>query len=152
MHTSIPRSSTLATPTRTGTPRLRPAWLKGDRPHVVGFVVALGLATVLVSGPVQTWLEQRDRVLMLETTLTALETENTALADRAAELRDPDHVELAAREQQGMVRPGEVPYVVVPPEVYSPVIGQDRAATTAATDERGTIARLWAAVQGLFSS
>lgn len=141
----------MATTTRTGTPRLRPAWLKGDRPHVVGFVVALGLATVVVSAPVQTWLEQRDRVLQLETTLSALEAENAELGDRAAELRDPEHVELAAREQQGMVRPGEVPYVIVPPEVDNPVIGQDRAATSgAAPADQGVLARLWSAVTGLF--
>lgn len=141
----------MATPSQAGTPRLRPAWLKGDRPHVIGFVVALGLASVVVSGPVQTWLEQRDRVVQLETTLAALDAENAELSDRTAELRDPEHVELAAREQQGMVRPGEVPYVVVPPVVDSPVIGQDRAATTVVADERGTVERLWDALRGLFA-
>ena len=50
-----------------------------------------------------------------------------------------------------MVRPGEVPYVIVPPEVDNPVIGQDRAATTGvAPEEQGLAARLWGAVTGLF--
>lgn len=127
--------------------RLRAATLGGERPYLVVVAVSVGLGVVVVSGPVQTWLEQRDRVERLEATLDAVEEENAELGDRAVELRDPEQVELAAREDQGMVRPGEVPYVIVPPEVDEPVIGSQPPPV--AQDDRGTLRRLWDALAGL---
>lgn len=128
--------------------RLRQRFLHGDRPYLVGFVAALGLSLVIVSGPMQTWLAQRDLVDQRAAVLAVLEEENAGLADRVEELNDPDTIEAEAREQQGMVMPGEVPYVIVPPDAGAERIAPDL--TDVETDDRGWFARAWEAVTQLF--
>ena len=127
--------------------RTRLRFLHGDRPHLLGLVVATVLALVIVSGPIQTWLAQRDLVEQREGVLEVLEEENAALSDRVRDLHDPDTIEAEAREQQGMVRPGQVPYVIVPPPADGERIAPDL--TDVETDERGWFARVWEAVTGL---
>ena len=140
-------------PARPPTPRellrrARMRVLRGDRPYVVAFLAATGFALVVVSGPIQTWLTQRDLVDQREGILAVLDEENDRLHDRVRELNDPDTIEAEAREQQGMVRPGEVPYVIVPPDADSERISPDL--TDVPTDERGWVTRAWEAVAGLF--
>ena len=52
----------------------------------------------------------------------ALDTENQRLERRVTDLDDDVTIELLARSQQGLVRPGEVPYVLIAPEVDVPRI------------------------------
>ena len=139
--------------TRPPTPRellhrARLRVLHGDRPYVVAFVAATGLALVVVSGPIQTWMAQRDLVEQREAVLTVLEEENAALAARVRDLNDPDTIEAEAREQQGMVRPGEVPYVIVPPALGNERIAPDL--TEVEPEERGWFSRVREALTGLF--
>ena len=47
-----------------------------------------------------------------------------------------------------MVRPGQVPYVIVPPRTDSERIAPDL--TDVEVDDRGWFARVWEAVSGLF--
>lgn len=128
--------------------RARLRVLHGDRLYWVAFLAAAGLSLVIVSGPIQTWLEQRELVERREAVLAVLDEENADLTDRVRALNDPDTIEAEAREQQGMVRPGEVPYVIVPPDVDSERIAPDL--TDVDTDERGWFAKVWEAVTGLF--
>lgn len=127
--------------------RLRQRFLHGDRPYVVAFVAAVGVALVIISGPIQTWLGQRDLVDQRAAVLEVLEDENADLAARVRELNDPDTIEAEAREQQGMVRPGEVPYVIVPPDTGAERIAPDL--TDVETDGRGWLTRAWEAVTQL---
>lgn len=127
--------------------RARLRVLHGDRPYWVALLAATGLSLVIVSGPIQTWLAQRDLVERREAVLAVLDEENAELADRVRALNDPDTIEAEAREQQGMVRPGEVPYVIVPPAVDSERIAPDL--TDVETDDRGWFARVWEAITGL---
>ena len=60
---------------------------------------------------------ERTRIAALEAKAAALEAENVRLERRITDLDDPATVELLAREQLGLVRPGEVPYVLIPPQV-----------------------------------
>lgn len=94
----------------------------GDRPFVLGFVVLAAVAALMLAGPVGRHLDSRDRIEGLEQRRDALQTEIERLEGRAADLEDPDHVELLAREQLGLVQPGEVPYVVVAPEQDRPQV------------------------------
>ncbi len=128
--------------------RARLRVLHGDRFHVVAFLTATGLSLVIVSGPIQTWMEQRDLVEQREAVVALLEKENAALAERVADLNDPATIEQEAREQQGMIRPGEVPYVIVPPDVDAERFSLDL--TDVDTDDRGWFAKAWEAVTGLF--
>jgi cell division protein FtsB len=74
----------------------------------------LFLITVVSIAPTRVWLEQRARLRELERQAAALETTNERLADRLAELRDPDTLERLARECLGMVEPGEIAIITVP--------------------------------------
>ncbi|MBI4259620.1 MAG: septum formation initiator family protein [Actinobacteria bacterium] len=92
----------------------------GPRPRVtgravllVGVVIALLVAAV---NPVRTLLAQQDRIADLEETVRELEDENARLGDRIEQLRDPGFLERVARECLGMVRPGEIPFVLLPEE------------------------------------
>ena len=118
--------------------------VRGDRPLVVMLLGALTLAVVLLSGPAQSYLEARDRVESLELKAAALDTENERLQRRVEDLEDPLTVELLAREEQGFVRPGEVPYTLIPPEVTRPRITSTRSRPQA--EPGAWYQRVWAAV------
>ncbi len=90
--------------------------LVGDRPFQLGILALLVLGVLVLSGPLQTYLEQRDRVDLLEQQVAALDDANAELQQRADDLRRPEYQQLLARERYGYVHPGEVAYVVVPPE------------------------------------
>ena len=98
------------------------AAVAGDRPLIAGLLGLLVLSVIMLSGPLQSFWQGRERVQLLDAKNQALTTEIDALRDRAAELRDPEQIELLAREQQGFIRPGEVPYAIVPPAVDRPRI------------------------------
>ena len=72
-----------------------------------------------------------------------------ALCASAADLEDPGHQELIAREQYGYVMPGEVPYVVVPPNRDTSTFA-DTPEVEAEVD-RPWFRRAWDTVTGLFS-
>lgn len=100
--------------------------VEGDRPLIVGLVALLGLSVVMLSGPLQSYWHGRERVALLEAKHEALTTEIADLEARAEALHDPDEIELLAREHLGLVRPGEVAYAIVPPEVDRPQITAPR--------------------------
>jgi len=83
---------------------------------------ALAFGAMMLIDPLEGYLVQRQRVAVLEQQALALEGENLRLERRIEDLDDPVTVELLARAQQGLVRPGEVPYVLTPPPVDAPRI------------------------------
>lgn len=122
--------------------------VSGDRPLVVALLGVLGLAVILLSGPTQSYLDHRARVEVLELQAEVLEAENARLSSRAEALQDDGTIERLAREQQGFIRPGEVPYALVPPEVERPritVTWDDPEPAPAPWYERA-----WGTVQALF--
>lgn len=122
--------------------------LAGDRPFLLGFAVLLVLGVMVISGPLRSYLDQRDRVELLERQLAVLDESNAELSQRAADLQDPEYQELLARERYGYVRPGEVPYVIVPPERDTSEIGE-----TLTVDEpapRPWYRAAWDGLTGLF--
>lgn len=124
------------------------AAVSGDRPFVIGLVGVLALAVVMLSGPFQSYVDGRARVESLQAKVAALDAENGSLRQRQADLEDPTNIELLAREQQGMIRPGEVPYAIVPPEVERPLI------TAPAPEAEADVPwhrRVWEAVTTVFS-
>jgi cell division protein FtsB len=78
---------------------------------------AIGLGVALLAQPFEDYVEARQRASVLQQQALALETENLRLERRIDDLDDPVTIELLARSQQGLVRPGEVPYVLIAPEV-----------------------------------
>jgi len=81
-------------------------------------LVLLGFAVVVVLFafvyPTRTFLSQRKEVSAAERRLQVLEESSEALRRDNAQLETDAEVERRAREDFGMVRPGETPYVLVP--------------------------------------
>lgn len=87
----------------------------GDRPFLVLLIVLVALLGAMAMGPVQRYTAAADRVEALEGTRAQLAAQVDRLEDRRATLEDPEELELIARTELGLVKPGEIPYVVVPP-------------------------------------
>ena len=102
---------------------------------------ALGLGAVLLAPPFEQYVVARQRVALLEQQALALDAENQRLERRVVDLDDDVTIELLARSQQGLVRSGEVPYVLIAPEVDVPRI---RDAPQQATSEDDLLDRLLA--------
>ena len=66
--------------------------------------------------PARLYVEQRTELAELSRRATELAAVNERMAARADRLRDPAFLEGLARRCLGMVRPGEVAFVVVPEE------------------------------------
>ncbi len=123
------------------------AAVSGDRPYVVALIALLVAGGLMLVGPTRTFLDGRERVQLLEAQLDALTAENEELASAASELHDPEAIELRAREHLGMIRPGEVPYAIVPPPVDRPQIAPPREV---APPEAPWYRRWWDAATGIF--
>jgi cell division protein FtsB len=80
-------------------------------------IAALVGAVVTAAGifPFRQLIAERRSVTQAQDTLLALRAENERLAAEVAVLETDEEVERLAREQFGLVRPGEVAFVVVAP-------------------------------------
>ncbi len=74
---------------------------------LVGFVVAFVY-------PTRTYLRQRTELSAAETRLQVLERETRVLEAESARLETDAEIERIAREQYGLIRPDETPFVLVP--------------------------------------
>ena len=63
--------------------------------------------------PFRSYMAQRDRLAQLERQSQVLERQKTALEAEVARWKDPAYLEQIARACLGMVKPGEVSFVVV---------------------------------------
>jgi cell division protein FtsB len=107
-------------------------------------VVAVALSVLVVGVfPTRTLWAQRSATAAAEDELATLRRENRALEERMRRLGDPEEIERLAREEYGLVRPGEEPYVVIP--LPAPVRPR-----TPADDDRNLVEKAWDAVRGLF--
>lgn len=91
--------------------------MRGVRRAVWPLVVTAVFVGVLFAGvfPTRTWLAQRAATASAQERVDVLQAQNRALADRARLLHDDAEIERLAREQYGLVRPGEVPFAILPP-------------------------------------
>lgn len=96
--------------------RLWGAMTSGDRPYALILVVLVTLAAAMALGPLQVFSAAADRVDELEGERERLEGEVEGLEERRDRLEDPSEIERLARSELGLVRPGEIPFVVVVPE------------------------------------
>ena len=87
----------------------------GIGPQVVITILVLGLLGAMAIEPTRQLLEQRERISTMASDLAEIERSNDRLAARIDRLKDPDFLEQRAREQIGLVRPGETAIVVMPP-------------------------------------
>ncbi len=98
-----------------------------DGMRLSGLLALVVLVALVVTAagifPFRQIIAQRRAVDLAQEKLAALEDENRRLEVEIAALYTPEEVERIAREQLGLVRPGEIGYVVVTPpdaEVVEP--------------------------------
>lgn len=84
---------------------------------LVGLAMSVLLVAVLLLGvfPTRTFLAQRASTQQAEERLDALDERNAGLEQRIEQLNTPAEIERIAREQYGMVRPGEESFAILPP-------------------------------------
>jgi cell division protein FtsB len=105
-----PSAGAAAVVRTTGSPRGRSRFTPS------GAVLALVVVALLfaVAVPVRTLLQQRADLARMEQQAHVLQQQNVALDRRLQQLDDPAYLERIARECLGMVKPGEIAFVVVP--------------------------------------
>jgi cell division protein FtsB len=96
---------------RSGASVVRRA-VAGDRPYVLAFFVLIAVLAMMVVGPLQSYTAAAERVRDLQTTQAELQQRVADLQIREGRLRDPEELELLARQRLGLVKPGEIPYIV----------------------------------------
>lgn len=87
----------------------------GRSPQVIAFVLVLGLLGAMAIEPTRQLLDQRVRISSMAGELSEVQEGNAQLQAQIARLNNDDYIEQRAREQIGLVRPGETTYVVMPP-------------------------------------
>ena len=87
-----------------------------SRLRLTGRAVVLAVILLLIGvasfGVLRQYLDQRSQIDRLERQVGSLEAERVRLEQEVARLHDPAHLERLARECLGMVRPGEIRFVV----------------------------------------
>jgi cell division protein FtsB/cell division protein DivIC len=111
-------------------------------------VLLLGALALTVSGilPFRQMLLQQRSIDRAQDQLAALEAENGTLTEDIAMLGTDAEIERIAREQYGLVRPGEIAYVVVTPE-NSLVVTAPKDPVVR-SDERAWWERVWDFIAG----
>ena len=93
-------------------------------------VVATTVAALVVIGvlflfvlPGRTYLAQRASLNAAETRLAVLNKQNTQLQQRIQQLQTGAEIERIARQEYGLVKPGEQAYAILPaPQSVSPTL------------------------------
>jgi cell division protein FtsB len=83
-------------------------------PRAAVLVAVLLVLLFALAVPVRTYLAQRSQLAHIQHEEQVLEQQNVALQRQIAHLNDPTYLERLARECLGMVKPGEIGFVVVP--------------------------------------
>jgi cell division protein FtsB len=100
------------------TTRVAEARVPGTRvrftPRAAIVAVSLLVLILYLLVPVRTYFAQRHRLAQFERQASILEQQNASLAKRVKQLQNPAYLERIARECLGMVKPGEIAFVVVP--------------------------------------
>jgi cell division protein FtsB len=100
--------------TRDAAPRRRRRARLTARATVL-LAIMIGVLALSVA-PARMYFEQKAELTRFEQQAAALERRNEALAARVEQLRDPAFLERLARQCLGMVKLGEIAFVVVPKE------------------------------------
>lgn len=125
-----------------------PELLRGNRAYAVGLAVLVLVLAVMLLGPLESLSVASGRVHDLEQEQARLEEEVAALEQRRGALQEPEEIELLAREELGMVRPGETPYVVVPEEGTAELSPEEAEAQAKA--DRSWFGTVWDAITDAF--
>jgi cell division protein FtsB len=82
-------------------------------------VLAVGLIFLTIA-PARQVLRQRAQIADLQQTLNSVKDENKGLRDETNRLNTDAYIEEQARLRLGLIKPGEQPYMIVPPKQVAP--------------------------------
>lgn len=126
--------------TTMDTPAAAPA-KRGRRGGFVAVLLLVGLAIVLAGVfPFRQLIAQERLVDNTQAKLDALVVENSAIQNQIDAIQSPTELERIAREQYGMVRPGETSYIV---ELNGGPVPQAVVDQQQALDSRSLLQRFW---------
>ncbi|HEV8420952.1 MAG TPA: septum formation initiator family protein [Actinomycetota bacterium] len=83
-------------------------------PRAVILAVVVTALLIYLVAPLRTYLAQRDRLNQLQRQTQILEEQKALLERQVQQLKDPAYLERIARECLGMVKKGEIGFIVVP--------------------------------------
>ena len=90
--------------------------MRASRLRLGGRALVLGVIVVLIgvasAGVVRQYLAQRAEIHRLEQEIRSIEADRARLESDIDRLHDPEYLERLARECLGMVKPGEIGFVV----------------------------------------
>ena len=82
--------------------------------RALALLVVVGALLFAGMYPLRAYLQERAKITTLQEQVDGLQRQNNDLDRRIAELKDPAFLEQLARNCLGMVKPGEIPFIVVP--------------------------------------
>lgn len=93
------------------------------RTAVRGLLVAVVVVGIMFMflWPARTWLEQSKAMSAAQRRQAVLAQENALLRNRIAELKSTAYIEQVARQQYGLVMPGEKAFAILPPTATTTV-------------------------------
>ena len=112
----------------------------------LGLLAALaGTLTLTAIAPARQAISQQERIRAEERKLQELNIKNAELSARLERLNDVEYMELLAREQLGLVKPGEVSFVVLSPPATSTVTVPE------SSKAKNPAQKVWRWIRSLFS-
>jgi cell division protein FtsB len=102
----------MSTPAAGARAAARPRLRFTPRAAVLALVVVALLFYLFI--PLKTYMHQRSAIDRLSNHMEQLQQQNARLEAQVRKLNDPAYLEQRARECLGMVRPGEISFIVVP--------------------------------------
>jgi cell division protein FtsB len=82
--------------------------------RALALLVIVGALLVAAMYPLRAWINERSQITGLEQKVAQLERQTADYDRQIAQLHDPAYLERLARECLGMIKPGEIGFVVVP--------------------------------------
>jgi cell division protein FtsB len=123
-------------------------------PRLLGLVlgsVGMAAALFLFVLPGRTYLEQRHSLIAAQTRVRILAAEDARLTQQARRLQTDAEIERLARQQFGLVKPGEKAFAILTPAPHQAATpAPHQAATAAPAHQRakpGLAGRLWRDIQ-----
>lgn len=105
----------------------RPARLTLRGSILLLIVAGLGITA---AAPARQAYVQHQQIRQEEARLSELRAKNATLRNRLNRLNDPEYVEKLAREQLGLVRPGEISYAIVPGPTQTATVSPEKPGKT----------------------
>lgn len=125
---------------RSKAQRRRP---REDRPYLIALFGLLVIIGAMALGPLRSLSAANDRVDELTEQRDVLAEEVDELQQQRDDLNDPAQQEVYAREQLGLIRPGEIPYVVLPDPDRPSDSADDETAGSGDAPETGAESSPW---------